>query len=55
MKKVVNLADRKEALDLLKQLYCDKDVTDDTDITDTERESGTESSCEVVELPSSFT
>lgn len=51
MKKTVNLADRKEAMELLKQLYGPEKEHDESESDNTERESGAESTREVVKLP----
>ncbi|HHF7354115.1 TPA: hypothetical protein ACPSKL_000145 [Legionella anisa] len=50
-RKTVNLADKKEVNELLKQLYGNNDVKDDNEAGDTERESRTIGACEVDELP----
>ena len=50
-KKTVSLADRKEALELLKQLYNTKEVKDDNQEVNTQRESGATRSCEMAKLP----
>ena len=50
MKKVVNLADKKEAYELLKQLYGDNDKDVDKKVN-TQRSPGTKSPGYVVEVP----
>ncbi len=50
-KKVYNLADREQVLELMKQLYGNYEVKDDVKSSDTKRESGTEGVSEVVKLP----
>ena len=50
-KKVVNLKDHKNMMELLKQLYGNEDVKDGTKKPNSKRESGTESTSAVVKLP----
>jgi hypothetical protein len=52
MKKVVNLADRKAAYELLKKLYENDEVTDDFETRCTARERGTTMVGGLVELSS---
>ena len=51
MKKVVNLKDHKNMMELMKKLYGNEDVKDDFKRTDTQREPGTKSACELAKLP----
>lgn len=48
-RKTVNLRDQQEVLALMKILYGNDEVKDDTQISDSNRESRAKSTCEVVE------
>ena len=50
MRKIINLADREEVIELLKQLYGKDEVKNDHH-SNIKRETGTESPREVVKLP----
>jgi hypothetical protein len=51
VKKVFNLADRQDVLELMKQLYGENEVKDDKKVSDTQRKSGAEGISDVVKLP----